>query len=82
LGDAADLISNAKSFPSTDTAVGGALPQVIFRIGGVDTVLRPAHALLKQFGPKGTVGNFGLDLLKQGCAFRIDLAAMTLELER
>jgi predicted aspartyl protease len=69
-------VGHAESFDSIT------LPEVMFRIGGVDTVLRPAHALLKQFGPKGTVGNFGLDLMKQGRAFRIDLAAMTLELER
>ncbi len=69
-------VGHAESFDSIT------LPEVVFRIGAIDTVLRPAHALLRQLGPKGTVGNFGLDPLKQGRAFRIDLVAMTLELER
>jgi predicted aspartyl protease len=86
----ADLVQESGKKDSTEVrGVGHAesfdsitFPEVMFRIGGVDSVLRPAHALLKQLGPKGTVGNFGLDLLKQGRGFRIDFGAMTLELER
>lgn len=57
------------------------LPEVRFEVGGLATVLRPAHVLLKSIGAKRSFGNMGLDLLKQAHAFRIDLGAMTLELE-
>ncbi len=57
------------------------VPELRFQIGGLDTVLRPAHVLLKQIGAKCCVGNLGLDLLKQGRAFKIDFGAMTLALE-
>jgi predicted aspartyl protease len=57
------------------------LPELTFQVGGSKTVLRPAHVILKQLGPKCCVGNFGVDLLKQGHAFKIDFDAMTLRLE-
>lgn len=57
------------------------LPELKLRLGGLDVVLRPAHVLLKQIGAKCCVGNFGMDLLKQGSAFKIDLGAMRLDLE-
>jgi predicted aspartyl protease len=68
-------VGHAESFDSIT------LPEVMLRIGAVDTILRPAHVLLKQLGPKGSIGAVGMDLLKQSRAFRIDLGAMTLELE-
>ena len=40
-------MGHAESFDSIT------LPEVVFRIGAIDTALRPAHALLKQLGPKG-----------------------------
>jgi hypothetical protein len=54
---------------------------VKLNIGRLDTVRSPAHVLLKQIGAKRCVGNFGMDLLKQGRAFQIDLGAMTLTIE-
>jgi hypothetical protein len=57
------------------------VPKLTFQVGDVPTVLRPAHVLLKQIGAKCCIGNFGMDLLKQGSAFKIDFGAMTLELE-
>jgi hypothetical protein len=68
-------VGHAESFDSIT------LPEVRFRIGHVDTTLRPAHVLLKQIGAKCCAGNLGLDLLQQGRAFRIDLGAMRLDLE-
>jgi len=57
------------------------VPQLTFQIGGLDTVLHPAHVLLKQIGPKWCLGNLGLDLLEQGRAFKMDFDSMTVELE-
>ncbi len=57
------------------------LPELKFQLGGADVALRPAHVLMKQLGAKCCVGNFGMDLFKQGKAFRIDFGAMRFELE-
>jgi predicted aspartyl protease len=56
------------------------LPQVRIHVGGFDTVLSPAHVLLKSSGAEYWVGNFGLDLFKQAGAFKLDFGAMTLQL--
>jgi predicted aspartyl protease len=56
------------------------LPELRIRLGGSDTVLSPAHVLLKSIGATCCVGNFGMDLFKQANAFEIDLGAMTLRL--
>jgi predicted aspartyl protease len=56
------------------------LPELRIRIGDSDTVLSPAHVLLKSIGANCCVGNFGLDLFKQAYALKIDFNAMTLEL--
>ena len=57
------------------------VPEVRLEVGGLGTALRPAHVLMKSIGAKPSVGNVGLDLLKQARAFRIDFGAMTLQLE-
>jgi hypothetical protein len=57
------------------------LPDLTFRVGGVETVFRPAHVILRDLGAPGTLGNVGTDLLKQGRGFRLDFDAMTLDLE-
>jgi len=57
------------------------LPDLTFRIGGLETVLRPAHVILRDLGARGSLGNVGADLLEQGRAFRLDFDSMTLELE-
>jgi predicted aspartyl protease len=57
------------------------LPELTFRLGNLDAVLRPAHVLLKQIGAKCCVGNFGMDLLKQAQSFKLDFGAMRLDLE-
>lgn len=57
------------------------VPEVRLEVGGLGTTLRPAHVLMKSIGAKPSVGNVGLDLLKQARAFRIDFGAMTLQLE-
>lgn len=56
------------------------LPELQINIGDAETVLSPAHVILKSIGAKGCVGNFGLDLYKQGPAFTIDFDAMTLRI--
>jgi hypothetical protein len=68
-------VGNAEKFDSIT------LPELRFEIGNLDAVLRPAHVLLKQIGARCCVGNFGMDLLKQGRAFKIDFGAMRLDLE-
>ncbi|HVQ27953.1 MAG TPA: retropepsin-like aspartic protease, partial [Vicinamibacteria bacterium] len=68
-------VGQAETFESVS------LPEAHFEVGGRDTVLRPAHVLLKSIGAKRSTGNLGIDLLQQAAAFRIDLGAMTLELE-
>lgn len=87
--DFADLLSDAGKKDTTEVrGVGHAetfesvtLAELKIKIGHVDTALRPAHVLLKQIGSKCCAGNFGMDLLKQARAFRIDFGAMTLDLE-
>jgi predicted aspartyl protease len=68
-------VGNEESFDSIT------VPDLTFAIGGTNVILRPAHVLLKQIGPKQFVGNFGMDLLKQTPGFKMDFAAMKLELE-
>jgi hypothetical protein len=85
----ATLVSNSGKKDSTEVrGVGNAesfdsitLPELTFAIGGTNAILRPAHVLLKQIGPKQFVGNFGMDLLKQTPGFKMDFGAMKLELE-
>jgi predicted aspartyl protease len=68
-------IGHAESYDSVS------VPELTFRLGGVDTALRPAHVILREMGPACCVANVGLDLLKQSHAFTIDFAAMRLTLE-
>ena len=68
-------VGHAESFDSIT------LPEVKFHLGGLDVALSPAHVLLKQIGAKCCIGNFGMDLLKQGSAFTIDFGAMRLDLD-
>ena len=68
-------VGHAESFDSIT------MPELKLNVGHLDVVLRPAHVLLKQIGAKCCVGNFGMDLLKQGRAFKIDFGAMRLDLE-
>jgi predicted aspartyl protease len=68
-------VGHAETFESIS------VPDLRFEIGGMGTALRPAHVILKAIGAKHSLGNMGLDLLKQARAFRIDFGAMTLELE-
>ena len=57
------------------------VPEVRFEIGRENVILKPAHVLLKDLGAKNCIGNFGIDLLMQAHAFRIDFNAMRLDLE-
>ncbi len=56
------------------------LKRLEIKLGGANTLLSPAHVLLKSIGAKCCVGNFGMDLFKQGPAFELDFGAMTLKL--
>jgi hypothetical protein len=64
----------------TETFDSVTLPELRIRLGGLDTVLSPAHVLLKSIGANCCVGNFGMDLLRQGPSFSIDFGTMTLRL--
>jgi hypothetical protein len=67
-------VGHAESFQSIT------LPKLNIRFGGADTVLSPAHVLLKSIGAEGCIGNFGMDLLQQRPILEIDLGAMNLQL--
>jgi predicted aspartyl protease len=56
------------------------LPELGIRVGDADTVLSPAHVLLKSIGASYCIGNFGMDLFRQAAAMKIDFSAMTLQL--
>ena len=67
--------------------VGGAesyesvtLPELTLEIGGIHEVLRNADVLMSR-GTRSYIGNFGMDVLQQGRAFKLDFTAMRLELE-
>jgi len=68
-------VGHAESFDSIT------VPELTLNVGHLDVVLRPAHVILKQIGARCCVGNFGMDLLKQGRAFKIDFSAMRLDLD-
>lgn len=68
-------VGHAESFDSIT------IPELKLHLGRLDVALRPAHVLLKQIGSKCCAGNFGMDLLKQGRAFKIDFGAMRLDLD-
>jgi predicted aspartyl protease len=57
-----------------------ALPRLSFELGGANVILSPAHITLQQIGDPRCVGNFGMDLFKQGRYLLIDLQSMRLEL--
>jgi hypothetical protein len=57
------------------------VPEISLRIGNVETHLRPAQVITNEAGAKCCAGNLGMDLLKQGRAFRIDFGSMRLDLE-
>jgi predicted aspartyl protease len=81
------LMESGKRESSEVRGVGGpetyesvVIPELRFEVGGLETVLRPARILLNR-GPRSYIGNFGMDLLRQARAFKVDFAAMTLDLE-
>ena len=59
------------------------LPEVRLRIGGFDTLLRPADVLASQTLPAGQRdhGNLGMDLLGQARSVTIDFRSMMLVLK-
>ncbi len=59
------------------------LPEILLRVGGINTWLRPAHVLLKSTVPQSHWyhGRLGFDLLHQAQATKLDFGAMTLELQ-
>ncbi len=67
-------VGHAESFESVT------LPELKIRIGRANTVLAPAHVILKSIGAECCVGNFGMDLFMQAPAMNIDFGAMELHL--
>jgi hypothetical protein len=57
------------------------LPELTFRLAGLDAVLRPAPVLLQEVGSRWHHGIRGRDLLNQARAVTIDFKSMTLALE-
>jgi hypothetical protein len=59
------------------------VPELMLRIGGFETMLRPAHVLVDDTtvaGQRGH-GNLGLDLLRQARTTTFDFRSMTLALK-
>jgi hypothetical protein len=56
------------------------LPELALEIGGIHAVLRNANVLMSR-STRSYIGNFGMDVLQQGRAFKLDFTAMRLELE-
>jgi hypothetical protein len=59
------------------------IPELVLRIGGFETSLRPAHVLVNETTAAGQRdhGNLGLDLLGQAQTATIDFRSMTLALK-
>lgn len=69
----------------TSSTDGIRLPEVLFDISGVKSVLRPANVSMQRYSALGgdcCVGNIGLDVLMTAPAFTIDFLNMTLRLDR
>jgi hypothetical protein len=69
------------------TQIGGSnerevtvVPEVRLRLGGVETVLRPANVFSKPVGNDSYHGNLGMDLLSQAAGVTIDFQSMSLAL--
>jgi len=83
-----DLVASGHKGTTEIRGVGGAaifesvtVPEIAFRIGTVNTFLRPAYVITNKTGSKCCAANFGMDLLNQAAAFSVDFGAMKLELE-
>ena len=81
------IVESGKTGSTEVRGVGGAesyasvtLPAITFELGGVRTILRSPNVLMNR-GIRSYVGNFGLDVFRQGRAFTFDFTAMRLELE-
>jgi hypothetical protein len=69
------------------TQIGGSnerevtvVPEVRLRVGGFETLLRPANIFSKPVGNDSYHGNFGMDLLSQAAEVTIDFQSMSLAL--
>jgi hypothetical protein len=87
--DYAALVKDrGKKSSDTVTEVGGSkdfetvtLPELTLRVGGLDTVLRPATVFPKPIGRDRLHGRIGMDLILQSRRVTIDFRSMTLTLE-
>jgi tetratricopeptide (TPR) repeat protein len=57
-----------------------ALPELQLRVGGFDTVLKPAQVFSKPVGNDSRYGLLGLDLLTQARKVRVDFRSMSVQL--
>jgi len=69
------------------TQVGGArdheltvLPELALRVGGFETMLKPANVFSRPVGDDRRHGNLGMDLLSQASEVTIDFRTMSLTL--
>lgn len=81
------LLQAGKKTKAEIRGVGGAesyesvlLAELPFQIGEFHAILRNTSVLMDR-SVRSYAGNFGMDVLKQGTAFKIDFTAMKLELE-
>jgi hypothetical protein len=84
----ADEVASAERGSRRVTGVGQsvdvealALPALTLRVGDRDTVLRPAHVLLKPVGEAWLHGRLGLDVLTQARRVTLDFDRMIFTLE-
>src|SRR5215510_11918404 len=69
----------------TSSTQGIRLPEVVFEISGVRSVLRPLTVTMQlnpALGGKCCVGNIALDVLTTAPGFTIDFSRMSLRLDR
>jgi hypothetical protein len=73
-------ITQVHGVGGTESYESVTLPEITFEIGGIQARLRSPGVLVNR-GTRSYIGNFGLDVLQQGRAFKFDFTAMRLELE-
>jgi hypothetical protein len=85
-----EVVNVGKASLEVENAVGGkvrvsakVIPELRLRVGGFDTLLRPAHVLLTQTTPDSQwyYGRLGLDVIGLARQVTIDFQALTLTLE-
>jgi hypothetical protein len=79
------LVSRGQKSTKQVSQIGGSeerqivvLPELRLRVGGFDSLLRPAHVFSKPIGNELQHGNLGMDILSQAADVTIDFQSMSL----